>query len=351
MAGKSGLLHNNAVEPRPRTMENALFDPTEEDRDVDEVDHFFRRSPAHNDSFPTSPTYEELEDEIRKFNRHKTRPLPSPPLDQITDPSGDNWLSASPSFSPSHSVHPPALSVIYSQAPPYSFETWGLGTGGIHPPHVTAQPFHIPHPKPALNKNLEQATVPCGMSYPINYQNGIPPHHSSNLFKQMMMKRTIALPGQLSRSSQMSDFDLHGHSMMKTSPSILSKALTEPLSISNCSTLQRVIPPREKKRNHFFSGRKKQAKKSKKKREPLPYEVPSKALEVIVSESESKEDTSEKEDVPRPQTSTPKQKSRGKSCCIYTSCLHFIHDTCTSGGCVFHAISLVVGSRAALHLE
>ena len=68
MAGKSGLLHNNAVEPRPRTMENALFDPTEEDRDVDEVDHFFRRSPAHNDSFPTSPTYEETRGtKIRKI--------------------------------------------------------------------------------------------------------------------------------------------------------------------------------------------------------------------------------------------------------------------------------------------
>ena len=96
----------------------------------------------------------------------------------------------------------------------------------------------------------------------------------------------------------MSDFDLHGHSMMKTSPSILSKALTEPLSISNCSTLQTGdTAKREKEKPLLLREEETSEESRKKKREPLPYEVPSKALEVIVSESESKEDTSEKEDV------------------------------------------------------
>ena len=306
-AGRSGLLHNDPVEPHPRTMENALFDPTKEDGDTDMVDRFFAHSPTRNDSFPTSPTYEEIDKELRKAGRTNTRPLPSPPLDPITDASIlDPWLSASPSFSPSHSMQPPA-SMIYPHINPYSTPAWGMGTGPApnHPMH----PLLLPHPKPAPSKTLEHSTLPCALSYQLNYQNGIPPHRSSNFFRQM--KRTIALPSTLSRDSQMSDSDIFRHSMMKTSPSILSRAMTEPLSTS--STIQ-VIPRREKKRkNRLFSGKKRQSRTGKKP-EPLPYEVPTKPLEVIVAEDESQEEDStamETENLSRPQTSTPKMKPPG----------------------------------------
>lgn len=303
-AGKNGLLHNNPVEPNLRTMENGFFDATEEDGGTDMVDLFSLHSPKHNSSFPTSPTYEEIDKEFRKADRTKTRPLPSPPLDQITD---DPWLSASPSFTPSHSIQHPALSMIYprvnSHAP--SVSGWGMEHGAA--PHHPMHPFLIPHPKPAPTKTLEHSTLPCAMSYQLNYQNGIPPHRSSNYFRQM--KRTIALPSTMSRDSQTSDSDIYRHSLMKMSPSILSRAVSEPVSTS--SALQ-VIPRREKKkRNHLFSGKKKQSRKSKKP-EPLPYEVPTKHMEVIGAEEKSQEEdksnTMETEDISQPETSAPTKK-------------------------------------------
>lgn len=303
VAEKNGLLHNNPVELHPRTMENTLFDTTEEDRGADMVDHFSLHSPRHNGFLPTSPTYEEIDKEFRMADRTKTRPLPNPPLDQITDVSVDPWLSASPSFTPSHSIQHPTLSMIYphvkSYAPPVS--PWGMGPGAA--PHHPTHQFLIPHPKPAPTKTLEHSTLPCALSYQMNYQNGIPPHRSSNYFRQM--KRTIALPSTMSKASQSSDSDIFRHSLMKTSPSILSRAMSEPVSTSSALL---AIPPREKKkRNHLFSGKKKQSKKSKK-LEPLPYEVPTK-LEVIVDEDSSQEeDRSNALKTERPEIGTPNKK-------------------------------------------
>ena len=259
-----------------------------------------------------SPTYEDIEEEIHKADRARHRPLPSPPLvsphlDQITDP----WLSASPSFTPSHSIQPTQLSMAYPHITPYAASTWGMGesmvSNSVHPS------FLIPHPKPAPDKNLEQSTLPCALSYQPNCRNGIPPHRSSNFFK-----RTVALPGHMTRDT---DSDIFGHSVLKTSPSILSRAVSEPAS--NFGTLP-VIPRREKKRNRFFSASKKQQQQTKpkttkntkttKKPEPLPYEVPTKPKDLItVIEEESKDDELtamlvETESVPRPQTSTPKKK-------------------------------------------
>ena len=314
VASKSGLLPNDAVEPHPRTMENALFDPNndeEEERDMDITDHFFRarRSPKHHNvttnGFPMSPTYEDIEEEIQRANRSKARPLPSLPVDQITESLADPWMSEM-GFSPTHSIPPPALSMVYPHINPYGSGAWELASNATSH-HHPAQLFHIPHPKPASDRNLERSTLPCALSYQLSYHNGIPPHHSSNFFKQM--KRTVALPSQMSRGSQASDSDIYGHSLMRPSPSILSRAMSEPLS----NTLQ-VIPPRERKRNRFFSWKKKKSKKSKKQKgQPLPYEVPRKILEVVAEDESVKEDLTEMETetAPRPQTSTPKKKSPG----------------------------------------
>lgn len=311
-ASRSGLLPVNAVEPRPRTMENALFDPTEEDRDTDKLDGIASRhhSPGHNknDTFPISPTYEDIEEELQRARRTKGRPLPNPPLDQINDPLAESWLCASPSFSPSHSVQPPpSHAMAYPHISPYALETWGLGQGTTTN-HNPAHSFHIPHPRAAPDKNLEQSALPCALSYQLNHLNGIPPHRSSNFFKGM--NRTIALP---SRDMQMSESNIFSRTMLKQSPSILSRAVTEPLS--NFGTLP-VIPRREKKRNRLFSAKKKQQQKKlstkvNKKPEPLPYEVPTKPQQVrATQDEESKYDlnVSVTEGVPRPQTSTPKKK-------------------------------------------
>ena len=300
-------------------MENALFDPNneeeeDEERGTDITDHFFRarRSPKHHNvatnGFPTSPTYEDIDEELRRGNRSKARPLPSLPVDQITESMTDPWMSEM-GFSPSHSILPSVPSMVYPHVNPYgsSAHAWELAsnaTATTH--HHSVQPFHIPHPKPASDKNLERSTLPCALSYQLSYHNGIPPHHSSNFFK-----RTVALPNQnMSRGAQASDSNIYGHSLMKTSPSILSRAISEPLS----STLQ-VIPPREKKRNRFFSWKKKsQSKKSKKQKgQPLPYEVPRKVLEVVEEDESVKEDLTEMETetASRPQTSTPKKKLPG----------------------------------------
>ena len=347
-ASKSGLLPNDAVEPHPRTMENALFDPNnedgEEDRDMDIIDHFsrIRRTLIHHDEkangFPMSPTYEEIDKEIQRTNRTKARPLPSPPLDQITDSLADPWMSESMSFSPTHSIPPPALSMVYPHIAPYGSTAWEVGSRVTQHHHPVQHSFHIPHPKPASNRNLEQSTLPCALSYQLSYHNGIPPHHSSNFFKQM--KRTVALPSQMSRSSQASDSNIYGHSLMRPSPSILSRAMSEPLS----NTLQ-VIPRRERKRNRFFSGKKKQSKKSKKqKAQPLPYEIPSRILEVVAENESTKEDLTEMEteSVPRPQTSTPKKKSPG----IMSTLVIFI-SVCEEMNLVISGAPPVIASASA----
>lgn len=314
-ASKSGLLPNDGVEPHPRTMENALFDPNDgdeedEERDTDITDHFFRarHSPKHHNvstnGFPMSPTYEDIDEEIRKASRSKSRPLPSLPVDQLTESIADPWMSGM-GFSPTHSIPPPALSTVYSHVNPYVSAAWEFASNAPSH-HHPVQPFHLPHPKPASDRNLERSTLPCALSYQLNYHNGIPPHHSSNFFKQ----RTVALPSQMSRAPQASDSDIYGHSTMRNSPSILSRAMSEPLS----STLQ-VIPPRERKRNRFFSLKKKSPSKKSKKRkgQPLPYEVPTRILEVVAEDEDVKEDLTETEaeTAPRPQTSTPKKKLPG----------------------------------------
>ncbi len=316
-ANKSGLLPNDAVEPHPRTMENALFDPNndEDERDTDITDHFFRarHSPKHHsvatNSFPMSPTYEDIDEELRRANRSKFRPLPSLPIDQITESPTDPWAMSELGFSPAHSIPPSALSISYPHVNPYGSHAWDLAStvASTHHGHHSVQPFHIPHPKPASDRNLERSTLPCALSYQLSYHNGIPPHHSSNFFK-----RTVALPSQsnMSRGPQASDGDIYGHSLMKTSPSTLSRAVSEPLS----GTLQ-VIPPRERKRNRFFSWKKKpRSKKSKKQKgQPLPYEVPSKILEVVAEDESVKDNLTEMETETssRPRTSTPKKKSSG----------------------------------------
>lgn len=278
---------------------------------MDITDHFFRarHSPKHHNmttnGFPMSPTYEDIDEEIRRANRSKARPLPSLPVDQLTESVTDPWMSVI-GFSPTHSIPPPALSMVYPHVTSYGSAAWEAGASPAHQ-HHPVHSFHIPHPKPASDRNLERSTLPCALSYQLNYQNGIPPHHSSNFFKQM--KRTVALPSQMNRGSQASDSDIYGHSLMRTSPSILSRAISEPLS----NTLQ-VIPPRERKRNRFFSWKKKQSKKTKKQKgQPLPYEVPRRILEVVVEDESTKEDLTEmgSETAPRPQTSTPKKKSSG----------------------------------------
>ena len=279
---------------------------------MDITDHFFRahRSPKHHsmttNGFPISPTYEDIDEEIRRASRSKARPLPSLPVDQITESLADPWMSEM-SFSPTHSIPPPALSMVYPHVTPYGSAAWEVGASPAHQ-HHPVHSFHIPHPKPASDRNLERSTLPCALSYQLNYQNGIPPHHSSNFFKQM--KTTVALPSQMSRGSQASDSDIYSHSLMRPSPSILSRAMSEPLS----NTLQ-VIPPREKKRNRLFSWKKKQTKKTKKQKgQPLPYEIPRRILEVVAEDESTKEDLTEwmeAETAPRPQTSTPKKKSSG----------------------------------------
>ena len=337
-ASKSGLLPNDAVEPIPRTMENALFDPNndeeEEERDMDVTDRFFRarHSPKHHNvatnSIPMSPTYEDIDEEIQRANRSKARPLPSLPIDQITESAlTDPWMSEM-GFSPTHSIRPPALSMVYPHVNPYGPPAWDLASNAASH-HQPVQPFHIPHPNPASDRNLERSTLPCALSYQLSYHNGIPPHHSSNFFKQT--KRTIALPSQLNRGSQASDSDIYGHSLMRPSPSILSRAISEPLS----NTIQ-VIPPRDRKRNRFFSWKKKpQSKKSKKQKgQPLPYEVPRRILEVVVEDESVKEDLTEVETerAPRPQTSTPKKKSPGSYILFLKFIDNYLHE-CASEQC------------------
>lgn len=307
VASKSGLLQNNAVEPYPRTMNNALYDSDsneeggEEDTDVDQ---YSPPSPTHHNNkgrVPLSPTYEDIDEELRRAAGKKGRPLPTPPLDLITDPTSDPWLSE-PS-SPTLSSPPPPLPMVYPHVAPYGPSSWGFGTDMI--PHHTHS-FHIPHPRPAPDRSLEQSALPCALSYQLHYQNGIPPHHSSNFFKKV--KRTLTLSSHMSHDTRMSDTNLYGHSLLKNSPSVLSRANTEPIPKA---PLRLVIPRRERKRNRLFTGKKKQPKKTKKP-QPLPYEVPYKPLNETENESKD-ETTTETEAVPRPQTSTPKKKSPGKS--------------------------------------
>ena len=223
-AGKSGLMQNDMIEPRPRTVENVLYESGSEQGDAendvpvlqrphDSRRHAFQhqrsRSPQH---ITASPTYESIPT-VNAIDA-PGHPLPEPPsqlpisyhhmarptgmLHPMYTPFGQMWRNHNHSFNSALSPHP----------------------------------FH----RIGLRKNLDQVSVPCVWSYS-NQSNGIPPHRSSKFFKRLQRNFPKLNHHRLVQT--------HSVSTIKQSPSTVSGAYSEPTPYAERLFAQRPIPTRQ----------------------------------------------------------------------------------------------------------
>ena len=264
-AGKSGLLQNDMIEPRPRTIENLLYESDPESGDSEENDspmphkvYGYGSMAKHQQSrqlqqhIPQSPTYESI----------ATRDgvdAPGHPLPEL------------PPQLPFNHHHAGMMHPMYTP--------FGLKWRDRHP---SSQSF--PNPKPnlhpkGLRRNLEQASVPCVWSYS-RQANGIPPHRSSKFFQRLQRNFPKLNHQRLVHSSQ-----TRSVSTIKQSPSMASETHSEPTPYAEHFFLpahlaRRPLPTREVGKGRVSRIRNSQSvenhrpsKSNKQKASPQPYEV------------------------------------------------------------------------------
>lgn len=169
-AGKSGLLHNNAIEPRPRTIDNMLYQ-SESDEDEDNL-VMNRASPA-GDGKKHPMTNDVADDPVKDEKSSDVLPLP---------PSSSFPFSPHPIFMPIPPLMPSAVHPY-----PYMF----LPIDQTHyakmaPSFMSVQSFQstLPHPRTLKKPGLSHSSMPCIVSC-IKSTNGIPPHPSSKFFQNL----------------------------------------------------------------------------------------------------------------------------------------------------------------------
>lgn len=169
-AGKSGLLHNNAIEPRPRTMDNMLYQ-SESDEEEDGL-VMKRASPARYEE--EHPTTNAVVDDPKKDEEKSPdiMPLPPPP----------------PSFPcPIFMPIPPLM--LSAAAHPYPYMCLPVNQNNyvkMAPSFMSVHSFQstLPHPRTLKKPGLSHSSMPCIVSC-IKSTNGIPPHPSSKFFQNL----------------------------------------------------------------------------------------------------------------------------------------------------------------------
>lgn len=176
-AGKSGLLCNDAIEPRPRTIDNMLYE-SESDNDEEILKKVgkSKASPtrsttkhtAHNKDFkePTKDGQKSVTADSASF------PAPSAPLPMFPFLPSPMFISYPPMmhsygnmFLHSDQNHRMKMSPSFTSSP------------------TTFQP-RLPHPHTLKRPGLSHTSVPCIMSC-AKSTNGIPPHPSSKFFQNL----------------------------------------------------------------------------------------------------------------------------------------------------------------------
>ena len=177
-AGKSGLLHNDAIEPRPRTMQNLLYESDSEE-EADILTKLASSKSTHTNDHRQRPP-KDMEDKEKTSEKRpaESAPIPTPavPLPAYPLPSAPVFLPLHPTmphpygnmFLPLDQNHYMKLSSSFTSAP------------GTHNYKRSA----LPHPRALKRPGLAQTSVPCIMSYSRS-TNGIPPHPSSRFFQSI----------------------------------------------------------------------------------------------------------------------------------------------------------------------
>ena len=171
-AGKSGLLHNNAIEPRPRTIDNMLYQS-----ESDEEDELVmkRASPArYEEEHPTTNAVVDDPDKDEKSS--DIMPLPPPPPPPPPSFPCPIFMPIPP-LMPSAAVHP--YPYMYLPLDQNNYVKMAPSFMSVHSFQST-----LPHPRTLKKPGLSHSSVPCIVSC-IKSTNGIPPHPSSKFFQNL----------------------------------------------------------------------------------------------------------------------------------------------------------------------
>lgn len=202
-AGKSGLLQNDAIEPRPRTMDNMLYE-SESDQDEDLLNEL-----AVSRSSP-----------IRSRGEHSKNTTQQEAVHSFEEPTENGKRKSDSTHLP---LPPPSFPF---PPPPMFMPMMYLPVNQNHymkmsPSFVSAHSFQsLPHPRSLKKPGLSHTSTPCIMSY-TKPTNGIPPHPSSKFFQKIcdakLGKRKLSNPSRPRAKSR-----------LKKSPTLESRAHSEP---------------------------------------------------------------------------------------------------------------------------
>ena len=236
-AGKSGLLQNDPIEPRPRTIENMLYESGSENEEeiMREIAtsktslHRARKKQSRRaDTEEVSHIYEDLPH--RDDGKRSTRsPLPPPPTVPLPPPPPTFYMPFPPMLPPPMPAHP-----YHQMYLPYDKNSYMK----VSPSFMSArtQQQSLPHPRSLKQPGLSHTSIPCIRSYGKS-TNGIPPHPSSNFFQNLHdgrgKKRKLSQPSRLLRAAK---------SKLKKSPTVASRANSEPTPYATALELMDISP-------------------------------------------------------------------------------------------------------------
>ena len=214
-AGKSGLLYNDAIEPRPRTMDNMLYESGSDD-DEDHLAAELAESKISQTMSRANHTKKVnrrdlFEEPTKDPIKERSTPFPAPlipPQSSYPFPPTPIFMPFPPMMHPYGHMYLPVDQNHYMKVSP-SF------TSASH-----SFKSMLPHPLSVKKPGLSHASVPCIRSYTAS-TNGIPPHPSSRFFQSLRNaefgKRKPTKPSRA-----------HSKSKLKKSPSVESQAHSEP---------------------------------------------------------------------------------------------------------------------------
>ena len=246
-AGRSGLLHNNAIEPRPRTMDNLLYESGSDKEAVihTELAAASKKSHKHSQQRTEKDTEDfYVEEEVADRKRptesapfllspyHYPMPsylLPPPPVFMAFPPMIPHLqMIPHPPIMP-HSPPPPSKGNTFPHRPnqnPYIKPSSSFTSA----PGVQQQSL-TPSPHSPLWPGVIQTSSAYTMSYTTS-ANGIPPHPSSRFFQSLREGGSL-WKGKLS----------HAQAKLRegrSPPTVNSRAISEP---THDTTITELVEP------------------------------------------------------------------------------------------------------------
>ena len=217
---KSGLLSNDMLEPKPRTVKNALY---QSDSEISEGEH--------EQGAPTTRRGVELKRMLGASKGAATFANPSPIYESV---EREDLATRHPLYDsmPHHSplyMYPPHLAMPHPAQFPYA---WNRPVPGMMapslPPGSNMPGFTRLIGRDRMNglsKGLDNSSMPCVWSYGMRETKGIPPHSESNFFDS-----GVPTALQYPRMNRFKPIKRHNvrSSAKKHSPTTLSQTQSEP---------------------------------------------------------------------------------------------------------------------------